>query len=102
MCSVVTNFVRVLILFAIGVILLIVSIALNAVTLSTINKRFDEIKNADGQTTVSVGSTIRTTTQPSSSSGNLSDSIRIADLMYHLNALQRIANGSSNTRAIGT
>ncbi|CAF2045661.1 unnamed protein product [Rotaria magnacalcarata] len=102
MCSVVANFVRVLILFAIGVILLIVSIALNAVTLSTINKRFDEIKNADGQTTVSVGSTIRTTTQPSSSSGNLSDSIRIADLMYHLNALQRIANGSSNTRAIGT
>ncbi|CAF3227333.1 unnamed protein product [Rotaria socialis] len=102
MCSVVGSFVRILILFAIGVVLLIVSIALNAATLSTINKRFDEIKNANGQTTVSIGSTTRTTTQPPSSSGNLTDSIRIADLMYHLNELQRIANDASNTRAIGT
>ncbi|CAF2398365.1 unnamed protein product [Rotaria sp. Silwood2] len=93
-------------LLLVGVaILVVISIALNAATLGVINKRFDEIKNENGQTTskttVSAGPITTSTTRPPISF-NLVDSIRIEDLMNHLNELQRIANNTGNTRAIGT
>ncbi|CAF0779756.1 unnamed protein product [Rotaria sordida] len=74
-------------------ILVVISIALNAAILSIINKRFDELKPENGQMT--------STTRPSIYF-NLADSIRIEDLMNHLNELQRIANNAGDTRAIGT
>ncbi|CAF0912270.1 unnamed protein product [Rotaria sp. Silwood1] len=93
------------ILLLVVAILVIISIALNAATLGIINKRFNEIKNENGQTTsettIPTGPITTSTVRPPITF-NLADSIRIEDLMYHLNELQRIANNTGNTRAIGT
>jgi hypothetical protein len=70
----------------------IITFALTAATLGTLNKQYNELKNIVN---------VATTTQPSLNS-ILAQSVRIADLMYHLNELQRIAVNSNNTRAIGT
>jgi aminopeptidase Y len=78
----------------IGVLALfgIVTFALAAATLGTLNKQYGEIKDIISGLT---------TTQPSLNS-ILVQSVRIEDLMNHLDQLQRIASSSGNTRAIGT
>lgn len=83
-------------LIVLGVIALfgIITFALAAATLGTLNKQYSELKNI-------VGTTTTTTNQPSLES-ILAQSIRSDDLMNHLKELQRIANSSNNTRAIGT
>jgi len=63
----------------------IITFALTAATLGTLNKQYNELK-----TIVNVA----TTTQPSLNS-ILAQSVRIEDLMYHLNELQRIAINSN-------
>jgi hypothetical protein len=70
----------------------IITFALTAATLGTLNKQYNELKNI-----VNVA-----TTTPTSLNSILAQSVRIEDLMSHLNELQRIANASRNTRAIGT
>ncbi|UJR32603.1 hypothetical protein I4U23_020063 [Adineta vaga] len=67
----------------------LITFALAAATLGTLNKRFDSVT-----TTISV-------TQPKLNSV-LAETIRIDDLMTHLRQLQRIANESNGTRAINT
>jgi hypothetical protein len=86
----------------------IITFALTAATLSRVNKGFNEFKSDDPKTTNNPGTTpslasttITTTTQPPFSS-LLIRSINIDDLIGHLNQLERIANESSSTRAVGT
>ena len=68
----------------------IITFALSAATLGTLNKRFDALS----------ASTIPNSTAKLGSA--LAESIRIDDLMYHLKQLQRIADESNGTRAINT
>jgi hypothetical protein len=63
----------------------IITFALTAATLGTLNKQYNELKNIVN---------VATTTQPSLNS-ILVQSVRIEDLMYHLNELQRIAVNSN-------
>jgi hypothetical protein len=70
----------------------IITFILAAATLCTLNKQCNKIKDILNPAT---------TTRPSLNAA-LAESIRIEDLMHHLNELQRIAYTSSNTRAIGT
>ena len=108
-------------LIALGVIGLfgIITFALSAATLGTLNKRLDTIEKkltqaaivttastqstttATNTSTVSAQSTTTTTTRPSLNA-ILAEAIRIEEVMSHLNALQSIANSTGNTRAIGT
>ncbi|CAF3463202.1 unnamed protein product [Rotaria sp. Silwood1] len=67
----------------------IVTLALAAATLGTLNKRFDSIVSTS------------TTNKPNLNS-ILAETIQIEDLMTHLRQLQRIANESNGTRAINT
>lgn len=103
MCDTASSLVRALVLFTISVALLIIVITLNAVTLTTINKRFDELRTENDQTTThsTISSTGKSTTS-SSTGTNFVDTIHIEDVMGHLRDLQRIAEGASNTRAVGT
>lgn len=80
-----------------GVIALfgVITFILAAATLGILNKQYNELKDILNSVTTT------TTTRPSLNSA-LVESIRIEDLMNHLNELQSIAATSSNTRAIGT
>ncbi|CAF0838016.1 unnamed protein product [Rotaria sordida] len=69
----------------------IITVALTAATLGTLNKRFDSI----------VSPPISTTNKPKLNS-ILAETIRIEDLMTHLRQLQRIADEYNGTRAINT
>lgn len=76
----------------------VITFALAAATLGTLNKHYESLKNQIDAVNVA---TVSTTSSPNLHS-TLAQTIRIEDLMAHLNALQRIANQSSDTRAIGT
>ena len=69
----------------------IVTFALSAATLGTLNRRFDALSPTASTpvSTVKLGSV-------------LAETIRIDDLMYHLKQLQRIADEFNGTRAINT
>jgi len=67
----------------------IITFALTAATLGTLNKRFDSMIS------------IVTTSKPRLNS-ILAETIQIKDLMSHLTQLQRIADESNGTRAINT
>ena len=84
----------------VGVIALfgIITFILAAATLGTLNKRYNDLKNIIN----SVNTVTNTTTSSPSLQSVLAESIRIDDLMYHMNELQRIASDSNQTRAIGT
>jgi Zn-dependent M28 family amino/carboxypeptidase len=70
--------------------------ALSVTTLVKINKKFDDnVKNGKR-------STINSKTLQQSSDSILSASIRIEEVMSHLNELQRIATASNGTRSINT
>lgn len=84
-------------IIGLGVVALfgIITFALTAATLGTLNKRYSDLEKQINSINVA------TTTQAPLNSV-LAESIRIDDLMYHLNELQRIADASNHTRAIGT
>jgi hypothetical protein len=66
----------------------IIAIILNATTLGIVIKRFDELKNINGN--------------QSTSNLSLVDATHIADVMGHLSELYRIAMAENGTRAINT
>ena len=82
------------IFIAMGVIALfgIITFALAAATLGTLNSQFKDLRGRFSSPTVS--------RRPLNST--LAESIRIDEVMAHLNELQRIANAENGTRAIGT
>lgn len=67
----------------------IVTLAIAAATLGTLNKRFDSINSKSSASRLD-------------SNSPLANSIRLEDLMNHLRQLQRIADESNGTRAINT
>lgn len=69
----------------------IITFALAAATLGTVNKKFNSINDQ-----------ITTTTSKTKLDSILAESIRIEDLMNHLRQLQRIADEFNGTRAINT
>jgi hypothetical protein len=72
----------------IGIILILVTLALAAATLAIVDNRLKE-------------TTITTTNQPSLGS-EYAESIKISDVMTHLNDLQRIATNNNGNRAFNT
>jgi len=70
----------------VGILLIVATVALAAATLAIVTTRLKETT---------------TTTTPSLNS-EYAESIKISDVMTHLNELQRIATGASGTRAINT
>ena len=72
----------------------VITFILAATTLGTLNKKYNDLKNLING--------IATSTASTTLDSVLAESIRIADLMDHLNELQRIADNSNNNRAIGT
>jgi hypothetical protein len=72
-------------IIGIGIILVLATLALAAATLAIVNNRLKE--------------TTTTTTSPSLGS-EYAESIKISDVMVHLNELQRIATISNGTRAV--
>ncbi len=82
----------VFIIVALVGLFVIISIILNAATLGVVVKRFDELKNNNGDQ-------LSTTDQSCSS---LVEAIRIDDVMKHLSEFYRIAIVENNTRAINT
>lgn len=93
-------------IIAIGIVALlgIITLALAAATLGTLNKRYSDLENQINSISVATNPVATTTTVTTRAPLNsvLAESIRIDDLMNHLNELQKIADRSSNTRAIGT
>ncbi|CAF4226133.1 unnamed protein product, partial [Adineta steineri] len=67
----------------------VITFALAAATLGTLNRRFDTI-------------TVTATTNKAKLNSPLAETIRIDDLMNHLRQLQRIADESNGNRAINT
>jgi hypothetical protein len=84
---------RLIIVVGILALFVIITCTLSAATLGTLIKQYNDLKNIINVST--------TTTRPPLNSV-LAESIRIADVMSHLNELQRFADNSGNTRAIGT
>jgi hypothetical protein len=84
----------------------IITFALAAATLGTLNKRLDVVENklsplASLTNSPSLQSTSPTTTQPSHNS-SLEASVDITEILGYLSELQKIANTSNGTRAINT
>ena len=79
----------------------IITFALAAATLGTLNKRYSDLENQINSINIATNPIATTTTRPPLNSP-LAESIRIDELMNHLHELQRIADGSNHTRAIGT
>jgi hypothetical protein len=84
----------------------IITFALAAATLGTLNKRLDVVENklsplASLTNSPSLQSTSPTTTQPSHNS-SLEASVNITEILGYLSELQKIANTSNGTRAINT
>ena len=72
----------------------IITFALAAATLGTVNKHYTNLKN--------LINTPDTTTRQPTLTATLATSIRIQDVMTHLRQLQRIATANNETRTIGT
>jgi hypothetical protein len=84
-------------ILGIGIILgTIIVLALAVTTLVKVNNKFDEIVNNDERPTID------SKTLQQSSDSTLAASIRIEEVMSHLNELQRIATASNGTRAVNT
>jgi hypothetical protein len=80
----------------IGIVIAVIILALSIATLVKVNKQYEEIPVDDKRAKIS-----SKILQLSSDSG-LASSIRIEEVMSHLNELQRIATASNGTRAINT
>ncbi len=83
-------------ILGIGAILGSIILALSIATLVKVNEKSDEIIDNDKRPTINSKAL-----QPSSGA-SLAASIRIEEVMSHLNELQRIATASNGTRAINT
>ena len=83
-------------LIALGVLAVfgIVTLALAAATLGTLNKRMNDLDKKLSEST--------SVTTPAPFNSVLIDSIRIEELMNHLEQLENFAKESGNNRAIGT
>lgn len=107
---------RVLIILGVLTLFGIITFALAAATLGTLNKRFNHVEDkiadlaaivsATATTTGSGGGTTSTvpsstTTSPNLNSG-LAERIKIEDLMDHLRKFEQFAKEEGNTRAIAT
>jgi len=89
-----SNISHVFIIIALVGLFVIIAITLNAATLGIIIKRFDELKNTNGNQ--------ETITNQSLLNSSLVEATRITDVMGHLSELYRIAVVENGTRAINT
>lgn len=92
---------RLLIALAVIGLFGIVTFALAAATLGTMNRRFKDLNlkltNAPNPTTIGTS-----TPRPSALNSTLAEAIQINDTMTHLNRFETIAQANGNTRAVGT
>jgi len=86
-----------LVLTAIGIVLMVVTLALSAATLATVRDRLPDTDNVITEASTSAPGDTTTTSNPNPT---LTDSIQIADVMGHLRELQKIADESSGNRAV--
>jgi hypothetical protein len=85
---------RVLIVIGVLACFGILTFALTAATLGTVNKRYYDLKH--------IFNAYASSTKAPPLNAILAESIRIQDVMVHLKELQRISNSNSDTRAIIT
>ncbi len=83
-------------ILGVGIVLGTIILALSVITLVKVNKKFDEISDNDKRPAIHLK------TRQQSTGSSLATSIRIEEVMSHLNELQRIATASNGTRAINT
>ena len=88
------------ILIALGIVTLfgIITFALAAATLGTLNKRFSNIEDKFAD----LSSVLITTTSAPNLTSTLAEHVQIEDLMGHLLEFERLANAAGRTRAIAT
>ena len=88
---------RALIVLGILALFGIITFALAAATLGTLNKRMNSLDEK-----LSAGGGLTTSPPPQQLNSVVADSIRIEELMNHLEQFENFAKESGNTRAIGT
>jgi Zn-dependent M28 family amino/carboxypeptidase len=89
---------------AIGIFLILATLAVAAATLAIVNIRLKGTTTTATTTTITTTTTttITATTSKQSLGSEYAEAIQISDVMKHLNELQRIATAQNNTRAINT